>query len=207
MSDSLGRHINECDLCNLCETECCPQCKGKGYVVEDLDERVKGIRRGDILLVKYRFDPVGWIIRRFTHCQYNHVAWALNDHELIELRAKGRVITPLKKYLNKSFYKCKLVRIKDIDNYKLNKALERASKTIFDYPYSNAIINFILVKLQITKKQFRLSCSGFIAYFLKTEANFYFNGKRTFFITPADIEKSKKVEDVSNELCNFNTSI
>ena len=35
MSDILGRHINKCDLCN---GEGCSQCKGKGFMVEDLDE-------------------------------------------------------------------------------------------------------------------------------------------------------------------------
>ena len=53
MSDPLGRHTNECDLCGgtgwvLEERKMCigtlqlkvfcPQCNGKGYVVEDLDD-------------------------------------------------------------------------------------------------------------------------------------------------------------------------
>jgi hypothetical protein len=163
------------------------------------------MKKGDILLIKSRFDPVGWLIRKFTHCQWNHVAWALNENTLIELKAKGKRITPLKKYLNNFLYKCKLVRIKDLDNCKVDKAIERASQTVFNYPYSSAILNFILIKFKILKKfprlKFpRLSCSGFVAYYLKSEANFKFNNKNTFFITPKDIDTSKKVKNVSQEL-------
>ena len=197
MSDSLGRHINKCDYC--CGKCKCPQCKGKGYIVEDLDRQIKGMRKGDILLISYRFDPIGWLIRRFTYCQYNHAAWALNDHELIELKAIGRKITPLKKYMNKLFYKCKLVRITDIEKQDLIKALERAKQAKFNYSYSSSIINFLLIKLNLAERTPRLSCSGFIAYYL-FQVDFYFNGKGVYYITPRDIEISKKVKDVTNEL-------
>jgi len=164
------------------------------------------MKRGDILLVKYRYDPVGWIIRKFTHCQWNHVAWFINDKELIELKAIGKRKTLLSHYLNKLLYKCKVVRPL-IDKHKLEKAVERAEKSQFNYPYTSAIINFILIRLKITNDLPRLSCSGFIAYYLAQEADFYFNGKNTWFITPADIEKSRKVIDVSHELRCPNSSI
>jgi len=203
MSDSLGRHINKCDLC-LGRNKTCPQCKGRGFVVEDLDE---GIKCGDILLIKYLWDfPIGWLIRRFTHCQWNHVAWFTNDKELIELKAIGKRKVHLSHYLNKWLYKCKVVRIKSIDNYKLNEAIKRAEKAQFDYPYSSAIINFSLIKLKILKESPRLSCSSFIAYYL-SQVNFYFNGKNIHFITPKDIEKSRKVIDVSYELRCLNPSL
>lgn len=38
MSDILGRHTNKCDLCN---EKGCSQCKGKGFIVEDLDKPIK----------------------------------------------------------------------------------------------------------------------------------------------------------------------
>lgn len=158
------------------------------------------MRRGDILLIKYIWDfPVGWLIRRFIHCQWNHVAWFTNDKELIELKAIGKKITPLSHYLNKWLYKCKAIRIKDIDNCKLNEAVRRAEKAQFNYPYTSAIINFILIKLKLTDKLPRLSCSGFIAYYL-FQVDFYFNSKAAYFITPKDIESSKKVIDVTEKL-------
>ena len=164
------------------------------------------MQRGDILLIKCLWDfPIGWLIRRLTHCQWNHVAWFTNDKELIELKAKSKKITPLKHYLNKYLYKCKAIRL-TIDKDKLNQAIDRAEKAQFNYPYSSAIFNFILIGLKIKKELPRLSCSGFIAYYL-SQINFYFNGKDTWFITPKDIEISRKVKDVSHELCNSNSNI
>jgi len=197
MSDILGRHTNKCDYCD--KKGYCPQCQGKGFIVEGLDKQVKGIRRGDILLISCRFDPVGWIIRIGTKGHFNHCAWVINDKTVIELKAKGKRTTSLKKYLNKYLYKCKLVR-PILDKDKLNEAIKWAEKTQFDYPYTSALINFILIKLKITKDLPRLSCSGFIAYYLAEEAKFFFNGIKTYFITPADIEFSTKCRDVSEEL-------
>ena len=160
------------------------------------------MRKGDILLVKYLYDPIGFLIRKGTGGNFNHVAWAINNRELIEVKAEGKKTTPLKHYLNKWLYKVKLIRIKNILPCKLNEALRRANKAQFDYPYSSAIINFILIKLKITKKLPRLSCSGFIAYYL-AQAGFYFDGIRTWFITPKDIEFSKNIKDVSNEIPKY----
>jgi len=157
------------------------------------------MKRGDILLIKYRWDfPIGFLIRKFTKSKFNHVAWAINDHELIELKATGKQRILLSHYLNRWLYKCKAVRLL-LDNCKLEKALKRAEKAQFSYPYSSAIINFILIKLKITDDLPRLSCSGFIAYYL-SQVGFYFNGGNTWFVTPKDIEKSNKVIDVSEEL-------
>lgn len=200
MSDQLGRHTNECDYC-LGMGWTCPQCKGKGYIIENLDKYVKGIRRGDILLIKYIWDfPIGWLIRKLTNCRWNHVGWFINDRELIELKAVGKRKVPLSHYLNKWLYKCKVVRIKNILPRKLNEAIGKAEKAQFNYSYSSAIINLILIKLKIRKKFPRLSCSGFPAYYL-AQVDFYFNGQDTFFIMPKDIEISKKIKDVTNELC------
>jgi len=41
MSDDLGRHTIECDWCygtGKLSWQRCPHCKGKGYLVEDIDE-------------------------------------------------------------------------------------------------------------------------------------------------------------------------
>jgi len=157
------------------------------------------MRKGDILLIKYIWDfPVGWLIRKGTGGNFNHCAWAIDKNTIIELKAKGKRIVPLKKYLNRWLYNCKIVRPL-LDNCKLNEAIKRAEKAQFNYPYSSAIINFILIGLKILKKTPRLSCSAFPAYYL-AQVGFYFNGKKTWFITPHDIEISKKCIDVSEEL-------
>jgi len=46
MSDPYGRHTQECKLCKgkgwTDKEVTCPQCKGRGFVVEDLDKEVQG---------------------------------------------------------------------------------------------------------------------------------------------------------------------
>lgn len=210
MSDPLGRHTNKCDDCKgvgkwllygkIYGKFPCPQCKGKGFVVENLDEQIqRKIRCGDILLIKYRLDPIGFLIRLFSHCQWNHVAWFINDHELVELKATKKVITPLKRYLNKWLYKIKLVRPIYISKISLKQAITFAKSKNLHYSYLSIILAFILVKFNLSKYLQRPTCSGFIALCLYT-VYWKFNDKNTALITPKDIEMSKIVKDVSYEL-------
>lgn len=210
MSDPLGRHTNECDSCKgigkwLLYGKTygkfpCPKCKGKGFVVEDLDKQIqRKIRCGDILLIKNKLDPIGFFIRLFTHCQWNHVAWFINEHEVVELTTTKKVTTPLKKYLNKFLYKIKLVRTTYISQISLKQAIVFAKSQKLHYSYSSAILAFILVKLHLSKYLKRPTCSGFIAQCLYT-VYYKFNDKNPSLITPKNIEKSKFVEDVSYEL-------
>lgn len=157
------------------------------------------MKKGDILLIQNFFDPVGWIISLCSKYRYHHVAWAINDHELIELKAVGKRKVLLSCYLNKPYYHCKLIRIKNILPCQLNEVIRRAKKAKFSYSYTSSLINFILIKLKITKELPRLSCSGFISLFL-SQMSFYFCSKGPKFVTPKDIGQSLYVKEASEEL-------
>lgn len=197
MSDVLGRHSNICIWCKgtgKVEGYSCALCNGKGFNVEGLDEPIKEIQRGDILLIHFKFDPIGWLIQSYTQSKYNHVAWVINNHEVIELKATGKRRTPLNYYLNNYLYKCKVVR-PILVKCKLNQALERAEEAIFEYPYSSSLLNYILLSLKITQSLPRLSCSGFIAYYLN-QVGFSFCNKNPHIILPNDIENSKEIINI-----------
>ena len=72
------------------------------------------MKAGDILLVKTKYEPISWIIRKVTKSNYNHVCIAFNNKLLINIRAKGIEITPLKKYKNNLIYEYKLTTAYDI---------------------------------------------------------------------------------------------
>jgi len=158
------------------------------------------MRTGDILLIKSRLDLVGWLIRRGTHSQWNHVAWAIDNQTLVELKAKGKRITPLNKYLNRFMYGVKLVRIKYVGVEDFIYCLDIAVNTNHYYSYTSSLVNYICVQTKILKKLPRPTCSGFIATILDKVDFWFLEKKDPNFITPADISKSDKVEDVSCEL-------
>jgi len=154
------------------------------------------MKRGDIVLIKNRFDIVGWFIRRLLWIKYNHVGWAINSKQIIECRSTGIYINHIKKYQN-FCYKIKVLRIQDINKEKLDLALRYASVIQKKYEYLSSIKTYI--RILFNDPIHRFTCSGFIAYFL-SEQGFYFNkNKHPLYITPRDIEKCKYLEEVNNE--------
>ena len=83
------------------------------------------MRRGDIILVNYRLDPIAWYIKKITNSQFNHVAFVIDNERMVEGKGKGIVISPIKIYKNKLFFKMKVVRPK-LDYKSLNKAVNYA---------------------------------------------------------------------------------
>ena len=150
------------------------------------------MKKGDLLLVKFRFDPIGWIIRKATNCNYNHIAWILNKDYIIETRGRGIRINPIQRYNNKFLYKTKVLKLKGITQFKLKKALSYALINVSKGNYFKLLITYFMIFCKYQGKQPRYSCSGLIAECL-SKVNFYFNKrKKPQNITPADIEKSNR---------------
>ena len=161
------------------------------------------MKSGDILFVHYRFDPVGWLIRRAINCKYNHVAWILNKSTLIEAKGGGITLNPINKFSNKLFYKTKLMRIKDISTLDLNVSLYFALIRCQKTNRFKIFITFLLIFLGYKGKYPRPTCSGIIAESL-SQVGFYFNKrKKPKNITPKDILKSRRLYEV----CDINTCI
>ena len=159
------------------------------------------MKEGDILLIFARFDPIAFIIRKATHSLFNHVAWALSKDKLLEVKSiKGIVTTPSIHYKNKFLYRTKLVRIKNISKYRLQKAIYYAiaeSITVEDKGYFKFLLNLasIAQKQNLPKR----TCSNFISEAL-SYVGWRFNcNKKPEYIIPEDINNSQGVRDVTKE--------
>jgi len=153
------------------------------------------LKKGDIILIKYKkLDLLGWVIRKITHSNYNHVAWAISDTHYLEVVGIGILIRPLKRLENKFLFEIKIRRIKNINSRKLNRAVDYA---IFQNSRALRItlwITFILLAIGYKGKRPRLTCSGLIATCL-AKVHWYFNQKKKpEDIIPKDIEKCTKLK-------------
>lgn len=135
------------------------------------------MKKGDLLLVRYKFDPIGWLIRRTLHCKYNHIAWILNENYIIEIKSKGIRINSIQKYKNKLLYETKILKILEITPSQLNKAFDYALIRTDKGNYFKLLLTYFMVYFRYQGEQPRLSCSGFIAECL-SKVNFYFNKRK-----------------------------
>ena len=150
------------------------------------------MRKGDILLVKAKFDPIGWIIRRFTHSKWNHCAWFLDKDNIIEARGRGIIISSARRYTHNRAYKCKIVKLRDISSEDLKKAMNCAIKEQEHSNWFKWLWCIFLILFNYNKPLPRKTCSGLIAEAL-ANVNFYFKQKKSpCKITPEDINDSKK---------------
>jgi len=159
------------------------------------------MKKGDLLLIHSRFDPLAWLIRKITKSYWNHVAWAIDHHYLLEARATAIKVCPITKYLNWK-YKVKLIRLKSITKKQLKEAIEYASqfkrkRTYFKYL---KIISKIFFYGQDTPLH-GFTCSNLIARGLEKEGYYFIpsHKKSPYLVTPDDISKAK-ASNVSYEL-------
>ena len=67
-----------------------------------------------ILLVHSRFDIISYLIRLYTKSYYNHCAWILNSHLIVESTRGGIKINHINKYRNPLLYGTKEIYIKKL---------------------------------------------------------------------------------------------
>ena len=156
------------------------------------------MKAGDILLVKTKYEPISWIIRKVTKSNYNHVCIAFNNKLLINIRAKGMEITPLKKYKNNLIYEYKLLRMKGITKEEINKLLANLMLKNFKRSYLTWLIKGI--EFVIMKKTFKNTCSGLIAQAFQSVGYYFRLDKEPYEITPEDINKRRLMKEVTEEL-------
>lgn len=154
------------------------------------------MRRGDIILVNYRFDPISWYIKQITHSQWNHVAFVIDNEKIVEGRGNGIVISSIKRYENKFFFKMKIVRPK-FDYKKINKAVDYA---IMQAGKESNYFKFLYALLSLKHRYFikpsHKTCSGMIAEVLDIIGFRFRNDKKPLQITPEDINSSKRIIEV-----------
>jgi len=147
-------------------------------------------RKGDLLLIGYRFDPIGWLIQKVTKSKFNHVAWILNQTQILESGRYGVRINPINKYSNKFFYRHTIIRITNISKKKIDKALRIALVSTKRGNYLKQLWTFVLLIFKYEGILPRPTCSGLIAQALH-KVGFKFKTKRASRITPEDMYESK----------------
>jgi hypothetical protein len=155
------------------------------------------MKLGDILLVNYFFDPVGILIKFFTHSHWNHVAWALNGFVVIEACGRGIKTTSLTKYLNNKFFTIKLIRFKDLNKKQIQEITKDLVSQRKKIHYWKFFVSYWMVLLGI--KPLVKNCSNFI-YFALKKVNHGIAKTNKKFINPEDYNLYPHSVDVSDEL-------
>jgi len=155
-------------------------------------EEFPGMKRGDLILLYYKYDPIGWLIRLKTKSKWNHIGVALNETHMIDLRATKLRITHVEDFLKSSIYKIKLLRIPNLTE----EAKEHLITTLEAQPakriYWKMLWKFFLLFFN-TPSDICISCSEIIVKALKEKNIDLVPGKDVRLITPEDINRSKMV--------------
>ena len=155
------------------------------------------MKKGDILLINYKFDPIAYLIKLVTKSKWNHVAWALNEFMLIEVTGKGIKINPISKYLHSPLYNLKLIRLKDLSKSKIKKVSKRLLAQRGKIHYWKFFLSYFLVGFGL--KPLVKNCSNFIFFEMRKEG--YSIGKRNQkFINPEDFNSYKYATDITEEI-------
>lgn len=155
---------------------------------------------GDLLLVKYKKDFIGFLVRWFTKSKWNHVAWILDKDTIVEARNGGIRLSQLSRYHNTSLYETKVIRLKNYPVKKL-ELLAMIEKIWVNYTWFNAPryklpIFFTFLAVAFNRKVNRDTCSGYIARTLSYSGYKFRDDKSYEYITPADIDNSNMTEEV-----------
>ena len=157
------------------------------------------MKKGDIILVHSRFDPVAWLIRKATHSYWNHVAICIDNNNLLEVRGRCISISSCRKYIyNDKFYDYKIVRLKNISTKNIRKAvdymIEINEKGYFKW------LRACLMSFFDSKRVFpRRTCSGLIAEAFHTVGFDFRRDKLPHKITPADIDNNSKTMNITGK--------
>jgi len=150
------------------------------------------MKKYNIILIHYNYDPIALLIRFFTNSYWNHCAWIFNDRFIIERNRNGTQINWFDKYNNPKLYKIKILKIKDLSK----KQEEKILKCLLNYNKKSNPIKRLLSYFYIIfdKDLLEATCSGFIAEAC-SKANIYFHlTKKPSHITPEDINNSKIIK-------------
>ncbi len=162
------------------------------------------MRRGDLLFINYRLDPIGYLIRYFTHSKWNHVAMFVSNEEIIEAKRGGIFVNNCNKYVNKVFYKYEIVPSIRVSSLGKNIVAKEALTQQGKMSQFKWAVTFAMLLFKINKKTPRLSCSGFIASVFSRIGVCFAYGTDIYKITPEDIYQT--VSNI-NKMKNFNMFI
>lgn len=157
-----------------------------------IQDKFPGMKPGDLILLYYKFDPIGFLIRLKTHSRWNHIGVALDNDTLVDLRATKLRISDINSFLDSPIYKIKLLRINNITE----EAIVHLIATLYAQPkkriYWKMLWKFFLLFFNIPSN-IVISCSEVIVKALKEKNIDLVPGKDVRLVTPEDINRSKLV--------------
>lgn len=151
------------------------------------------------MLIKFRLDLVGLLIRKVTKSDFNHVALAVSNTHIIEGRGRGIIIVPSTRYLWNPMYKTKLIRVRKLNKEQIKQVVNYAKSQVGKSSYLKWVICIFMLACGYRKPLKRKTCSGFIAECFN-QIDVKFRGdKLPHEISPADIANYKGAENVTQE--------
>ncbi len=165
---------------------------------------------GDILLVKYKYCLLSWLIRKLTKSNWNHCALVIHNNNILEYRGRKLELNHITKYIRKKGYEVKLLRFEGLSE-KDKYNLWLMSYLIYPYickgGYLKLLLTLFLLSIGYKGKLPRKTCSGLIAELFE-QIGYYINLKKdSSRVTPEDINKRRGLIDVTKNLENINTCI
>lgn len=170
-------------------------------------------RAGDILFVHHRKGWLSALIRKVTKCEYNHVGLFVSSDEIVEATFRGVVKSPLSKFDDGVkngilYYTVKRPRIlneKDLQVI-IESALEQVGKG-YDIPKLIGLAITFLLKLSrktvvLADLRDAWACSELVSECFFRAGYNLFEDVDYENITPADIYRSKLVEEIKIDGAN-----
>jgi len=153
----------------------------------------------DILLIKYLFDPLGWVVQAFIGSDWNHSALVINNKYIFDCTSDGNRIKTIKHYKNKFLYNIKLIRFITLTPQEEINLYEEMLKLNLKKKAGDTLFLISLIQVGLKKKPLVNTCSGTVAYLFK-KIGITISNKPYYLTTPKDLNNIKYAIDVSNEL-------
>ena len=155
---------------------------------------------GDILLIQYKIDPLGWFVQWFTKGRWNHSALVINDKYIFDCTSAGNKIKTIKHYQNKYLYEIKLLRFITLLPSEKIRLFEIMLKLNLLKKAGDILFLIALIQVALKKKPIVNTCSGTVAY-LFFKLGIKLADKPYYLTSPEDLNNIKNAIDVTNELC------
>ena len=155
------------------------------------------MKKGDILIIHYKFDPFASLIRLATKSYWNHVAICIDSENIVEVRGRRVVVSSTKRYIHRErWYDCKVVSVRGLRPDNVKKVISYLID-VNEKGYFKWVKACFMAFFNSDKELPRRTCSGLIAEALASVDIYFIKGKDPSKITPADISRSTKTKRVS----------
>jgi len=155
---------------------------------------------GDILLIRYKIDPLGWIIQWFIGSEWNHSAVVIDEKHIFDCTSAGNKIKTIKHYQNKYLYEIKLLRFITLLPSEKIRLFETMLRLNLLKKAGDFLFLIGLIRVALKKKPIVNTCSGTVAY-LFFKLGITIADKPYYLTSPEDLNNIKNAIDVTNELC------